>query len=272
MRDDFLETIMRPELGGRRDPAISGVLIARVTGRMDNGTYELAYNGMGQNAPSAPARMMMPNTGGGRGIHFMPEEGDTVVVAFTGGDPNSPVILGGLWNGAAPPPDQAQPSAENNIRTIVSRSGHEITFDDTTAAGKVKIRTAGGREALLDDTPPGKITVKNPVGVELEINDAPPEVKITAPAMITLETAALNLLAGQVSMGPATSVPAPPMPTEINAPVQFKVTSALIQLNAAAITIQGGAMTINASAIAITTTGLKATSTVVIDGFPWSLA
>ena len=184
---DFLETLMRPQVQQGRNRPQYGVVTAKVTGRMDDGTYELSYLSMGDNEPSAPARMMMPTAGNRRGMYFFPEVGDEVIVAFESGDTNMPVILGAVYNEESPEPDQAEPSGENNVRTIVSRSGHEITLDDSPGREKVRIRTKGGHEVLLDDSPPGKITIRSARGSSLEMDDATLSMKLSAPVKIELE-------------------------------------------------------------------------------------
>lgn len=40
-----------------------------------------------------------------RGAFFAPEPDDEVLVAFEGGDPRSPVVLGTLWDGSDQPPE-----------------------------------------------------------------------------------------------------------------------------------------------------------------------
>src|SRR5690349_3024519 len=118
---DFWETVLADKNEQRRENKLFGLYTAKVTGLMGGG-FELSYLGMGGNAPSAPARMMMPGAGKKRGAYFMPDVGDEVVVAFEGGDSNMPIILGGVWNSESPVPDQAKESKDNNIRTLVSRS------------------------------------------------------------------------------------------------------------------------------------------------------
>src|SRR2546423_14400246 len=117
----FLDSVFSDQDRNRRDRPVQGISIAKVRSRMPDGTYALSFLGMGGEAPSAPARMMMPNAGNKRGVYWMPEIGDEVVVAFESGDSNSPIILGGLFNSQSPTPDQAKPSDDNNVRTIVSR-------------------------------------------------------------------------------------------------------------------------------------------------------
>ena len=58
----------------------------------------------------------------------MPDTGDEVLVAFEHGDPRRPYVLGGLWNGKDKPPEKND--GGNERRTIVSRAGSRIIFDD----------------------------------------------------------------------------------------------------------------------------------------------
>lgn len=186
--NDPIADLLRPRTVQNREQRVHSITTALVERIEDDGLYRLRIFGMnfeaGEDDTSAPARVMMPMAGNRRGVHFLPEAGDEVVVAFQDGDNNHPIILGGVWNSASPPPDQAKESADNNIRTIVSRSGHEVTFDDTAGSEKVTIKSQGGhtvelsdapaspkitisgqggaRSIVLDDTPPGGITIQTP--------------------------------------------------------------------------------------------------------------
>jgi phage baseplate assembly protein gpV len=257
----FVESVFAGQDEQRRDPKVHGISVAMVTGRMGNGTYELRFLGMGEDAPSAPARMMMPSAGAKRGMYWMPEVGDEVVVAFESGDSNSPIILGALYNGPSPPPDQAKPSDENNVRTIVSRSGHEITMDDSPSAGKVTVKTSGGRSLELDDTPPGKVSLSTPSGISLEMDDATGTLTLKAPTSIVLETAALALNVGGLVAAPG-AAPGTGIMT-LTLPAALSIQSAAVMINAAAI-----ALTTTGGPITVTTTGSKLTSMIVLDGTP----
>src|SRR3954468_2218069 len=105
----FLESVMAPQLEQAQQRRIAGIVAAKVASIDDAGFYRLEYLSMGDGAPSAPARAMMRRAGAGRGMHFRPEPGDEVVVAFEAGDPPLPVILGGVWNSESRVPDQADP-------------------------------------------------------------------------------------------------------------------------------------------------------------------
>lgn len=252
---NFFESVFADQDRQRRERSVDGIAIAKVTGRMADGTYELRYLSMGGTAPSAPARMMMPNAGNKRGMYWMPEPGDEVVVAFEGGDSNAPIILGALFNAELATPDQAKPSNDNDVRTMVSRSGHEVTFDDLPSAGKVMVKTHGGRSLTLDDTPPGKIKLETPTGISIELDDATGTLRLTAPTAIVLDAAALQLSVGGVSVAPGAAPGSGTM--SISLP--------------AAVSIQSAAISLNATAITLTTTGTMPTCMVVIDGKPFGL-
>jgi phage baseplate assembly protein gpV len=252
---DFFDSVFADQDRQRRERSVHGVSLAMVTGRMGDGTYSVRYLGMGGDTPSAPARMMMPNAGSKRGMYWMPEVGDEVVVAFEGGDSNAPIILGALFNSQSPTPDQAKPSDENNIRTIVSRSGHEITFDDSPSAGKVTVKTKEGNTLTLDDTPPGKIKLETPKGISMEMDDGQGTLTLKAPLQIVLESASLALNVGGMTVAPG----ATPGTGVMNIAVP------------AAVSIQSAAISMNAAAITLTTTGSMPTCTVIIDGKPFGL-
>jgi hypothetical protein len=62
-----------------------------------------------------------------RGFVFVPEIGDQVMVDFELGDPCRPYVSGSMFhrnNGKGG-------NADNHIKTIVTRSGHTIEFDDS---------------------------------------------------------------------------------------------------------------------------------------------
>lgn len=61
-----------------------------------------------------------------RGFVFIPELGDQVMVGFQQGDPSRPYVAGSLFHR-----DNSSGAAQNNtLKTISTRSGHTIEFDD----------------------------------------------------------------------------------------------------------------------------------------------
>jgi uncharacterized protein involved in type VI secretion and phage assembly len=113
--------------------------------------YVLTWLSGNVRSDSAPVRAASFMAGNSRGAYFPFEVGDEVVVGFVDNDENYPIILGALWSAQDPPPDAADTSDANNTRTIVSRSGHQLTFDDTDGAEKVLLKSKGGIQILMDD-------------------------------------------------------------------------------------------------------------------------
>jgi type VI secretion system secreted protein VgrG len=77
--------------------------------------------------------LVTPNAGADRGICFIPEVGDEVLVFFREGDACKPYITASIWNGvdAAPLEDLHGGEYEkNDIKRIVTKSGNRLVFDD----------------------------------------------------------------------------------------------------------------------------------------------
>ena len=198
---EALHKLMAPQTEHARKRLVHGLVTAKVRSRESDGTYRLDYLTMGDDEPSAQARVMMPMAGGKRGTYFFPEPGDEVVVAFELGDTNLPVILGTVWNQNDAPPDQAKQSPDNNIRTIVSRSGHELTFDDTAGSEKITLKTQGGHTLTLDDAPAGPtVTLSSAGGVQITLSDIDGSLSITAPLQISMESPLISLTANIINL------------------------------------------------------------------------
>lgn len=153
---------------------MSGVVPARVVNHNDPrgmGRLQIKYDWM-EAAETAWARMTTPSAGGGRGIMFMPEIGDEVLVAFEHGDPERPYIVGALWNGVDGAPREGfweeegmatvgsnavqvpKDMARNDIKRIVTKSGHRIQLVDVKGKESIIISTPGGQIIQLIDQCP----------------------------------------------------------------------------------------------------------------------
>ena len=120
------------------------------------------------------ARIATLMAGSGRGSFFIPEIGDEVLVAFEHGDLNHPFVLGCLWNSEDTPPESMDSDSKNHIRSIRTRSGHVISFDDNTddQAASITITSQGGHSVTLDDSGgKGNISVKTAGGHSLTLDD-----------------------------------------------------------------------------------------------------
>jgi type VI secretion system secreted protein VgrG len=83
-------------------------------------------------------RVVQPWAGNGWGWQFLPRVGTEVAVAFMDGDPDRPVVVGGLYNGDQTPPFALTgQKTVSGLRTRSSQRGgkdaySELSFDDAT--------------------------------------------------------------------------------------------------------------------------------------------
>lgn len=97
-----------------------------------------------EDSQSSPMRMMTPHAGADRGMMFRPEVGDEVWVAFEDGDPERPRVLGSAWNGVDMAPMEEFWGGDiepNDVKRIVTKSGHRITMVDKAGKETICIAT-----------------------------------------------------------------------------------------------------------------------------------
>jgi uncharacterized protein involved in type VI secretion and phage assembly len=101
------------------------------------------------------ARIATLMSGRARGVYYMPELDDEVLVAFEHGEFDHPVVVGFLWNGVDTPP-----ASDARMRLIHSVNGHEIAIYDAAVQGGdrgfIRIRDAHGNTIELAN---GQISV-----------------------------------------------------------------------------------------------------------------
>ncbi|MDR1199835.1 MAG: DUF2345 domain-containing protein, partial [Prevotellaceae bacterium] len=93
---------------------------------------------------------------------FIPEKGDQVMVGFEFGDPNRPYVMGSLFHGK----NAAGGGRDNNIRSIITKSGHTIEFDDSAGSLGITIKDKNGNIIRLD-TQGKSIEISAPESIRL---------------------------------------------------------------------------------------------------------
>ncbi len=105
---------------------MQGIVIGKVTAVKDpqnQGRIMVQFPWLDDTLESTWASMVSPFAGGDRGMFFMPEVGDEVVLGFEHGDFTHAYVLGAMWNGVA-----GSPSPDPRQRMIRSKNGHTIRF------------------------------------------------------------------------------------------------------------------------------------------------
>ncbi|RIH85230.1 VgrG-related protein [Calidithermus roseus] len=201
--------------GAEDSPRRIGLSVGVVTNNDDPkglGRVKVKYPALSDEAESDWARVLSVGGGKERGVEFLPEVNDEVLVAFELGDVNHPYVLGGLWNGVDVPPKKSSALVANGKvkqRLIRSRTGHTVILDDSDDTPGITIHDGNGNRIHLDtkkDTltvevrgdvrvkAQGNATVQAQQDLELEGTN----VKVVAKANLKLEGSAMVEVKGGV--------------------------------------------------------------------------
>ena len=137
---------------------ITGVVVGVVTNLQDPenlGRVKVKFPWMPQyrNSEMESGWVRMAAIGGGqnRGIFFLPEISDEVLVIFEDGDVTQGYIIGVLWSKKKKPPEGTILDGSKqkvNQRIIRSRSGHVVILDDSQGAEKITITDKTGKNSI----------------------------------------------------------------------------------------------------------------------------
>jgi uncharacterized protein involved in type VI secretion and phage assembly len=169
-----------------------GVAFAVVTNNRDPeglGRVKVALPWLGDQAESDWARVATPMAGPNRGLYFLPEVDDEVLVAFEHGSPSVPYVLGGLWNGKDTPPE-SNADGHNDRRTIRSRSGHVIRLTDTDGQEQIEIVDKSTKNSIVISTKDNSITVTS--GGDITVK-AGGKLTLEAKADLTIKGQTVNI-------------------------------------------------------------------------------
>ncbi|WP_255569450.1 type VI secretion system Vgr family protein [Cellulophaga sp. HaHa_2_95] len=92
-------------------------------------------------------KMNTPYGGNGKGFYFIPELNEEVLVGFENNNPEKPYVLSAGFNSSA---KSGMADADNNLKTIRTRSGHTIELNDTDGEEKINIYDHEGSIITFD--------------------------------------------------------------------------------------------------------------------------
>lgn len=160
----------------------------------------LAFDGVAQQDAPMWARVVAPFAGKDRGAFFLPDVDDEVLVVFVQGDPRHPLVLGGLWNGAAAAPASIEGGGRNRYKRIRSKNGVVVTLDDQDGQEKLQLETPGGCKLTLSDGP-GSVTLEDSNGNSIKLESS--GITVQASAKVTVQASSVDVTAGMVKVDAA---------------------------------------------------------------------
>jgi uncharacterized protein involved in type VI secretion and phage assembly len=123
----------------------SGLVVGLVTNNEDGehlGRVKVRFPTLSDSDESTWARVASAGAGAARGMQWLPEVGDEVLVGFELGDLTRPMVLGGLWSrkDKPPQPDDAVNGGHTTVRVLASRKNHRVVLtDDPKSAVDLKL-------------------------------------------------------------------------------------------------------------------------------------
>lgn len=183
------------DLVGGGQPAASGgasgsasawsqsLVIGEVTNNNDPekmGRVKVRYQALGANIESDWARVATPHAGAGRGLVFLPQPGDEVVVGFEHGDARRPFVLGSLFTGQKVLDDEELVDKASRDAMFAVKTPHRIAAH---ASKEVKL-TSDEKMTIVITGNPGDHTLTADGNVT---TDAKKSIKAKASQSIELE-------------------------------------------------------------------------------------
>jgi uncharacterized protein involved in type VI secretion and phage assembly len=141
------------------------------------------------------ARLAVAMAGNNRGTWLVPDVDDEVLLAFEGGNPRRPYVVGSLWNGSDAPPETMDDN--NNLKTILSRAGIRITMDDSDGAVKLTLETPGGNSVVLDDGETA-LNIQDASGNSIKLETS--GITVTSSGKVTINASTMEISAGMLTV------------------------------------------------------------------------
>ena len=161
----------------KRHPGVVIGIVKSLDDPDGEGKIQVEFPWLEEGKRSGWAPIAVAMAGKNRGMYFMPEIDDEVLVAFEHGDFNHPFIIGFLWNGVDTPPRD-----DPKKRLIRSVNGHEIEiYDPGLSAGDkgyIRLKDAHGNIVELTNA---NITIRGVGNIVIQAPNVTINGRVVAP-------------------------------------------------------------------------------------------
>ena len=157
------------------------------------GDVKVKYTAVGDQVESNWARIVTLGAGAGRGLTFLPEVNDEVIVGFEGGDARRPIVLGGVYNGRDVPVEFGVQNNAVSKRRITSRLGHFVELGDGVDPQTQHIQLSLAGNQHLVRLGKDKLDATVPAGTPVTIASGTASIQIDQAGAITLSGKKITL-------------------------------------------------------------------------------
>ena len=162
----------------------------------------LGFDGVGEQDAPIWARVAVPFAGPNMGAFLIPNRGDEVLVQFVGGDPRMPVVVGGMWNGAARPKEELGGAGDEVDRwTFVGKQGTRIAIVEEQAGPKISLATPNESESVVIVQQRGGQIELQAAGAKITLDTQ--GVTVQSPSNVKVQAAQVEVTAAMVKINAA---------------------------------------------------------------------
>ncbi len=181
--NDFIavpSTIKVPPVASWPEPACE-TQSALVTDNHDPkglGRVRVRFHWMKPSEKTPWLRVSSPHGGGGKGMFFIPEIGEEVIIGFEGNSATKGYVDGTVYHGKA---NNTFSNAGNDVKALQTRSGNQMVMNDKD--GSVYVSDKGGANTMMDGA--GNITTNAAARSAINVGgtkDQPPQAFMTMDA------------------------------------------------------------------------------------------
>lgn len=182
-----------------------------------------------------------------RGVLFIPEKGDIVMVGYYQGDPNHPFVMGGVHNSKTA--TLKEENKDNDLKTITTRSGNVIEFNDKNGAESITV-TDKNKNTILMNKDGIKVTANESKNTILMTKDGIKITDDTNKNSVELSSSGIVLKAEKDIKITGKSVT-----IEAQTAIEQKVSSSSVKIESASIEQKSGAGAVEISASGVNIKG-----------------
>lgn len=177
----------------QRWPGVVTAIVTNINDPEGMGRVKLKYTWMDDQLETHWARVVTVGAGDQRGIYWLPEVNDEVVVAFEHGDFNRPYVMGSVWNGKDKAPEAiGDVVAGGKVvrRTMKTRTGHIIRLSDKPGDEFIEIIDSKTNNQIRLDTTKNSLTIDTKGNMTIKASG---NIDVNATGNLTLKGAMVNI-------------------------------------------------------------------------------
>jgi uncharacterized protein involved in type VI secretion and phage assembly len=192
LRGGDLLTTLSPQTHSQPGQTLLVGLVTDNKDPKDWGRVKVKFPTLTEEHASNWARVVAPGAGPNRGVYWLPEVNDEVLVAFEHGDIHRPYVIGGVWNGKDPTPTKIGETVAKGVRLRVSKTrlGHQAWFVDEDNGKENKgyyIQTAAKNCIRINDTQKF-VEIETARGHKVRLDDKNQTISLTSTGDIQIKT------------------------------------------------------------------------------------